>query len=168
MSTSPLKTRLTLTPDEATKYTKAVTAAINSVPDNYVAGTLKPLAEALHKLGQAKRLLQWTPLKDHGNCWDAVIGSEEAGDGARFSLEYVGTCYRRGRWKLLIEVFGGPKHHDWGCFDDADQPTRWYHVLENAIEEAEAIAAVLVADRMERGSIAGWVPDGEGKEGAGQ
>jgi len=39
---------------------------------------------------------------------------------------------------------------------EADQPTRNYHDPLSALAEAEAIAAVLLADRMERGSIKGW------------
>lgn len=158
MGTSPLKTRLTLTADEVRSLTALLRAAQH--PASLLPKAFEDMEKfrlKVHEAAGRKRLLQWKP-GDAAHYYEAVIGSEKDGDGARFTLEYVGTCYRRGRWKLLVEVFEGPKHHDWGCFDSADQPMRWYHVLENAIEEAEAVAAVLLADRMERGSIPGWVP----------
>jgi hypothetical protein len=87
-------------------------------------------------------LLDW---KDQGGWDEALLGSP--GDGVLFELSYQPTCYRRGPYKLLIEVCGGPNHIRWGCFDDADQPLRWYHKKENALSEAEEIAKVLWADR---------------------
>ncbi len=63
------------------------------------------------------------------------------------------TCYRRGPHKILIEVFGGPHHNKWGCFDDADQPVRYYHKSYIAKAEAETIAQVLMKDRLEHGPI---------------
>jgi hypothetical protein len=130
---------------------------------HYPTGRFVRLEGEVEKLLAQKRLLRWGQAEVDGRPvprdWDAMIGTKT--DGALFSLSYRETCYRRGRWCLLIQVFEGDRHHDWGCFDAADQPTRYYHVLENAIEEAEAIAAVLVADRMERGPIEGWVPDGK-------
>lgn len=80
----------------------------------------------------------------------AYIGDFAAGDGVRFSLEYYSSCYRRGQWKLSVEVSGGVDHFKWGCFDDQDQPIRWYHREESARTEAEAIAAVLLADRAKK------------------
>jgi len=75
---------------------------------------------------------------------DAILGDFDGGDGVRFSLVHYPTCYRRGPWKLLIEV--EDRNHTWGCFDDQDQPMRWYHSKQRALEEAQAIADVLVAD----------------------
>lgn len=65
----------------------------------------------------------------------------------RFSLERRPTCYRRGPWRLLVEVASGPGHTKWGCFDEADQPMRYYHNEECAKREAQSIADVLTADR---------------------
>jgi len=48
----------------------------------------------------------------------------------------------------LVEVAHGPDHIRWGCFDDADQPHRYYHKKANAIDEAQSIADVLVRDRI--------------------
>lgn len=81
---------------------------------------------------------------------EAKIGQPKEGDGVTFSLEYYPTCYRRGQWKLVIEVAGGPAHRKWGCFDSQDQPIRYYHREESARTEAEAIAAVLLADRAKK------------------
>lgn len=102
-----------------------------------------------------KPLLNWEPVEVDGdvlqNSWQALLGQPD--DGVTFNLTYYPTCYRRGRWRLIVDVLHGPRHHTWGCFDEADQPMRNYHSSANAIEEAEAIAAVLWADRMERGAI---------------
>lgn len=81
---------------------------------------------------------------------EATIGDFERGDGVRFTLDHRPTCYRRGPWHLLIEVASGPHHHAWGCFDEQDQPSRWYHDQHAAQEEARRIAAVLVRDRWAR------------------
>jgi len=80
---------------------------------------------------------------------EATIGDYYAPehDGVRFSIQFYSTCYRRGRHRLLIEIGVGPNHEKWGCFDEADQPQRWYHLEENAKSEAEAIATVLLRDR---------------------
>jgi hypothetical protein len=91
--------------------------------------------------------LEW---KQEGGYEEAIIGDFDGGDGLRFSLCFYVTCYRRGQWRLLVEVASGPKHEAWGCFDEQDQPQRWYHSRENALSEAQAIAAVLITDRMER------------------
>lgn len=76
---------------------------------------------------------------------EAQIGTKE--DGVLFTLSYYPTCYRRGPWRLLIEVCGGPNHHKWGCFDDQDQPLRNFHAQSNAESEAQLIANVLIKDR---------------------
>ncbi len=81
------------------------------------------------------------------NVEDAILGDFDGGDGVRLSLSHHPTCYRRGRWRLLIEIAGGHGHHKWGCFDEQDEPQRWYHHRDNALEEAQAIADVLVKDR---------------------
>lgn len=118
----------------------------------------KAIAERPGKLVWNQLELDGGPLP---NEWKATIGIPS--DGVTFSLSYRMTCYRRGKWRLLIRVHEGKHHNDWGCFDDADQPERNYHSLENAMSEAEAIAAVLIADRVERGKIEGWSLNGEGK-----
>ena len=88
-------------------------------------------------------LLKW---EKRGNIWqDSRLGTKE--DGVYFSLEYYPTCYRRGKWRLIVEVCSGPNHHKWGCFDSADQPMRYYHYEECAKKEAEALARVLWEDR---------------------
>lgn len=92
-------------------------------------------------------LLDW---KDCGGWEEAHLGDFEKGDGVRFTLERYATCYRRGPWKLLIEVASGPGLIKWGCFDDQDQPVRWYHYEGSAKIEADAIAQVLKKDREAR------------------
>ena len=95
--------------------------------------------------------LHWTsmalPLRAAEDDQEAILGDFVGGDGVRFSITLHPTCYRRGRFRLLIEVAPGPQHHAWGCFDEQDQPMRWYHDLERAKLEAEAIARVLIRDR---------------------
>lgn len=76
---------------------------------------------------------------------EAILGKFEEDDGVRFSLMHMPTCYRRGPWRLLIEV--SDRYVTWGCFDDQDQPMRFFHSPDRAKEEAQAIADVLVADR---------------------
>ena len=78
---------------------------------------------------------------------EAMIGDYAAGDGVCFTLEYRRTCYRRGPWRLLVEVASGPGHTKWGCFDEQDQPMRYYHNEECARREAQSIADVLASDR---------------------
>jgi len=97
-------------------------------------------------------ILSWRPVERHE---EAVLGDFVRGDGVRFTLERYPMCYRRGEWKLLVEVASGPAHHLWGCFDEADQPVRWYHSRKNAFEEAAAIAWVLFKDRESRGKTVG-------------
>lgn len=75
---------------------------------------------------------------------EAELGNFEDVDGVRFSLLHLPTCYRRGPWRLLIEI--DDYHGAWGCFDDQDQPMRYYHSLERAKAEAQAIAGVLLDD----------------------
>lgn len=77
---------------------------------------------------------------------EAVLLNPDGSPGVRFSLEHYPTCYRRGPWKLLIEVLDGPHHLAWGCFDAQDQPMRWFHSRNNALAEAEIIATVLTMD----------------------
>lgn len=88
--------------------------------------------------------LRW---RRHGAYEEALLGDFEGGDGVRFSLEHRPTCYRRGSWRLLVEVAPGPHHNDWGCFDAADQPERNYHSESCARREAQSIADVLLRDR---------------------
>lgn len=82
-----------------------------------------------------------------GYHYEARIGGLS---GVTFTLEYLPSCYRRGQWRLLVVVDHGPDHERWGCFDDADQPMRYYHKLESAVAEADAIAEVLLADFAKR------------------
>jgi hypothetical protein len=89
-------------------------------------------------------LLSW---KVEGRSQEATIGKFEEGDGVRFTLSYYPTCYRRGPFRLLVEVAGGVNHLKWGCFDDQDQPMRWYHLEASAKTEANEIAQVLLNDR---------------------
>jgi hypothetical protein len=87
-----------------------------------------------------------TSFLGHQRYSEALIGNWP-NDGVRFGISYQPTCHRRGPYKLLIEVCGGPNHHKWGCFDEADQPVRYFHKLSNAIDEACQIAKVLLAER---------------------
>jgi hypothetical protein len=91
--------------------------------------------------------LLWWKSEEFPGLYEAVLGDFKGGDGVRFSLEQRPSCYRRGQWKLLIEVCGGPNHFKWGCFDEADQPQRNYHIIGCALQEADAIAGVLEKDR---------------------
>jgi len=96
--------------------------------------------------------LDWKRL---GYGEDAILGDFDGGDGVRFSLVHMPTCYRRGTWRLLIEVASGPGHELWGCFDMADEPQRWYHQREAALSEAQIIADVLWNGRQAHGGAVG-------------
>jgi hypothetical protein len=85
--------------------------------------------------------LEWKDT-EHGP--EVILGDFHNDDGARFSIEHMPTCYRRGPWKLLIEV--EDIHRTWGCFDYQDQPVRYYHSLDRLKAEAQAIADVLLVD----------------------
>ncbi len=87
--------------------------------------------------------------------WLAWLGTGK--DGVRFTASHHPTCHRRGPWRLLIDVAGGPHHNDWGCFDEADQPLRYFHDVGNLLGEAETIADVLLKERLAKGPIEGWV-----------
>lgn len=98
-------------------------------------------------MGEIDAVLHWQNTEYEGHL-EAIVGDFEGGNGVRFSLDHRPTCYRRGPYNLLVEVAHGPDHIKWGCFDDADQPQRYYHRKENALSEAQAIADVLVRDRL--------------------
>lgn len=98
------------------------------------------------KLALGNSKLDWKKIDSYE---EAIVGDFSGGDGVRFSLCFYATCYRRGQWRLLVEVASGPKHELGGCFDEQDQPQRWYHKRENAISEAQAIADVLISGRYE-------------------
>lgn len=89
----------------------------------------------------------------HLRSWgrETVVGDFDKGDGVRISLQLQPTCYRRGPWVMMVEVANGPKHHLWGCFDEADQPTRYYHHEASALNEAGALLKVLLEDRLAHG-----------------
>lgn len=100
-------------------------------------------------------ILDWKPFRMEGarlstTFFVAALGDPINGDGVTFTLDHRPTCYRRGPWTLLIEVANGPGHYLWGCFDDADQPERYYHLEDSARAEAQAIADVLWNDRRAR------------------
>lgn len=95
--------------------------------------------------------LEWKPLAEFSGCEEAILGDFEGSDGVRFSISHYPTCYRRGPWRLLVEVCGGINHELWGCFDEQDQPMRWYHSHDVAYSEAQAIADVLAKDRALKG-----------------
>lgn len=88
--------------------------------------------------------LKWE-TDESGMSFDAILGTLQ--DGVRFSYSYRPTCYRRGPHCFLIEVLGGPHHHDWGCFDEADSPSRNYHDKQCGFDEMTRIAEVLWKDR---------------------
>lgn len=107
------------------------------------------LTEVGEELDAARKRthLDW---KQTDSCaYEATLGT--ATDGVVFSLIDYPTCYRRGRYRLIVEVLPGPHHHDWGCFDDQDQPVRNYHSLACALHEANMIADVLLRDRRKNG-----------------
>lgn len=97
--------------------------------------------------GDGPKALEWRTLHGYE---EVTIGEFYLGDGVRFTLTQHPTCYRRGPWRLLVEVADGPMHEAWGCFDDQDQPLRYYHKRENALSEAQALADVLLTDRRKR------------------
>lgn len=78
------------------------------------------------------------------NSYDAILGDFHGGDGVRFNLVHYPTCQRRGPYRLIIEIEDFTA--TWGCFDEQDQPMRYYHSEERAKAEAQAIADVLVAE----------------------
>lgn len=90
------------------------------------------------------KLLTWVPV-DGGE--EAQLGTPK--DGVLFTYTFHPTCHRRGPHRLLVEVCGGPAHHLWGCFDEADQPLRNYHRPDNLKSEAEEIAKVLWQERQQ-------------------
>lgn len=83
---------------------------------------------------------------------EAILGNFYVGDGVRFTKHYHPTCYRRGEYRLTIEI-ALEQHHKWGCFDDDDQPLRYYHNEDCLIQEADSIALVLLNDRFKHGDI---------------
>ena len=101
--------------------------------------------------------LEW---KDAPYGADAVMGDHENRDGVHFTIEFVPTCYRRGQFKLLIEVLD--KDRTWGCFDEQDQPMRYFHSMDRLKGEADAIALVLAKDheRKVNGPLPGDKPKG--------
>ena len=89
------------------------------------------------------RLLTWQQKES----WqEAELKNPDGTAGVVFQLTYHPTCYRRGPYRLRISVSNGPYHLAWGCFDEQDQPLRYYHDPGCALGEAEAIAKVLVVD----------------------
>jgi len=94
--------------------------------------------------------LKWK--EDNPHYFEAILMfNNDPDDFARFGISICPTCYRRGPYRLLIEICGNENHIKWGCFDDQDQPTRYYHDLRNAISECELIARVLLIDRTKYG-----------------
>lgn len=79
---------------------------------------------------------------------EATLGDFASGGWVRFSLRFLATCHRRGQWRLLVEMSGSPAA--WGCFDESDQPMRYYHDRGRAMAEAEAIASMLIREREQR------------------
>lgn len=104
----------------------------------------------------ANRILQLDPCdplvweETHpGLEWMATLGFPEDGDGVTFYRSYASTCYRRGPHRVRVVIAGGKHHHDWGCFDAADQPLRYYHLALCLEAEMNAIARVLIRDRQD-------------------
>jgi hypothetical protein len=97
-------------------------------------------------------MLFFKPLEKFPGTFEAQIGDYYKGDGVRFYLQIQQTCYRRGVFSLFIEV--ADEHHEkWGCFDEADQPMRYYHNYNCMFEEASSIAAVFLKDRQIHGPL---------------
>ncbi len=120
-------------------------------PPRPAATTFDRLTERVEFVKGYENKLKWVPDPDSPMTAYAFLGVP--GDSVLFSLSDYPSCHRRGRFRLLIEVAGGKHHHDWGCFDAADQPTRNYHSLYNALEEAELLALVLLKGREEKGPL---------------
>lgn len=143
----PNEIRFTLSRDDA----RVVLAAVNSdatVEAGEPQGRLDRISTNLEADLDHRPWLNWKKLKGI-LYWEARIG--KPGDGVGFQLGYYATCYRRGPWRLLIAVDMGDHHEQWGCFDAADQPMRYYHDPHNALGEAEKLAEVLLADRQKNG-----------------
>lgn len=98
--------------------------------------------------------LDWKP--ETGNIREARIGVDN--DCVIFHYQYMPTNYRRGPHRLLIEVCGGENHEKWGCFDEPDQPTRYFQSEQNLKEEALLLAQVLLTDRVLAGSAPWFHP----------
>jgi len=96
-------------------------------------------------------ILRWSKYDD--TTIEGRLGGPAAGDGVLFTLTEYPSCQRRGPLRLLIEVALGPGHHNWGCFDEQDEPQRWYHDFGRAVQEAEAIAVVM--EREHRAMVGG-------------
>ena len=116
------------------------------------ASSLDELRESIEDIQQKYAILNWVKTDDHS--WTALLGTEN--DGVVFHVVHYPTCYRRGPWRLLIEVLPGAHHHAWGCFDEDDQPMRNYHCSCSLRSEAEQIASVLLNDRLAHGEIDGY------------
>lgn len=116
----------------------------------WVGGLFAPLHHGGQPAALPWRFSGGSALAEQHPPQEATVGDFKGGDGVRFTLDHRPTCYRRGPWHLLIEVASGPHLYAWGCFDDQDQPSRWYHDQHTAQEEARRIAAVLVRDRWAR------------------
>lgn len=97
--------------------------------------------------------LHWQKKKLQVGSDGSFVGYDEAtignfpDDGVRFSITLHPTCHRRGPIKLLVEVGQGSGLLKWGCFDDQDHPTRYYHHPSSALDEAQAIARALCTGR---------------------
>jgi len=104
-----------------------------------------PYEKKLELMKGVTMILEWY---DTSFGKEAIMGDFNGDDGVRFSIEVLQTCYRRGRHKLLVEV--ADKFKTWGCFDEQDQPMRYYHTLACLQIEAQAIADVLWRDHEEK------------------
>lgn len=104
-----------------------------------------PLTPSVTSPGAFVGRLDWEKIGN--SAMVSHLGDFPGGDGVRFVSQFFPTCHRRGKWRLTVEVAGGPGHELWGCFDDQDQPVRNYHSPETMFLEAEAIAEVLWQER---------------------
>lgn len=119
-----------LFPAEAAEWDKATT----------------PFSPDLAVFAGSRTILDWKPTGDGESYQVAQIGPG-GDDFVRFYLIHRPTCHRRGPWVLRVEVCEGPNHIAWGCFDEQDQPTRYFHDPKNAMDEAARIATVLLDGR---------------------
>lgn len=117
-----------------------------------------PGGDKVEVLSPAKIPLVWShPVWS----WDPTTGpayvegflGSGPDDGVRFTIEYRPTCYRRGPFCLHVEVCSGENHERWGCFDEQDQPLRYYHDVMNCLAEARLLAKVLWQDRQQGGGV---------------
>lgn len=90
--------------------------------------------------------LEWSEKKTGAGAvyWEAFVHDYEKKDGVRFWLQDFPAFHLRGRYKLLVDVAAGQNYDRWG---DLGVCARFYHSVDNAKSEAQAIASALWEER---------------------